>query len=48
MIFLFTTSPGQVELYNPEKHGIWEIAEDDYGKLIVKLQSEELTPIEDD
>ena len=46
--FLFTSSPGQVELFNPEKHGIWEIAEDDYGKLIVKLQSEELKPIEDD
>ncbi len=38
--FLFTTGPGHVELYDPEKHGIWEIAEDDYGKLIVKEQSE--------
>lgn len=46
--FLFTTGRGQVELYDPEKHGAWEIAEDDYGKLIVKLQSEELTSIVDD
>jgi endonuclease len=34
--FLFTTGKGQVELYDPKKHGIWEIVEDDYGKLIVK------------
>lgn len=44
--FLFTTGRGQVELYNPEKHGIWEITEDDYGKLIVKQQTEE-TPEDD-
>jgi len=40
--FLYTTRPGHVELYDPEKHGIWEIAKDDYGKLIVKLQSDEV------
>lgn len=46
--FLFTTGRGQVELYEPEKHGLWEIATDDYGKLIVKLQSEEITSIDDE
>ncbi|NFH30722.1 DUF91 domain-containing protein [Clostridium sporogenes] len=33
--FLYTTGRGQVERYNPEKHGIWEIKEDETGKLIV-------------
>ncbi len=33
--FLFTTGRGQVERYDPEKHGIWEIKEDETGKLIV-------------
>ena len=46
--FLFKTGRGQVELYNPEKHGIWEIAEDDFGKLIVKMQSEEVPSIKDE
>lgn len=45
--FLFTTGRGQVELYDPKKHGIWEIAEDDFGKLIVKKKSDE-KPIEDE
>ncbi|NFA42580.1 DUF91 domain-containing protein [Clostridium botulinum] len=33
--FLYTTGRGQVERYNSEKHGIWEIKEDETGKLIV-------------
>lgn len=33
--FLFSTGRGRVEQYNPEKHGIWEIRRDKYGKLIV-------------
>lgn len=33
--FLYNIGRGQVERYNPEKHGIWEIREDDTGKLIV-------------
>lgn len=33
--FLYTTGRGQVEKYNSEKHGIWEIKEDETGKLIV-------------
>lgn len=41
--FLYTTGRGQVELYDPEKHGIWEISEDDYGKLIVREQLKEST-----
>jgi RecB family endonuclease NucS len=45
--FLYTTGPGQVECYDPEKHGVWEIAEDDYGKLIVRMKSDEKTSIDD-
>jgi RecB family endonuclease NucS len=33
--FLFSTGRGQVELYDPEKHGVWEIRRDEYGKLVV-------------
>ena len=33
--FLFTTGRGQVELYNPAKHGIWEIRENEYGRQVV-------------
>lgn len=33
--FLFSTGRGKVELYDPEKHGMWEIRRDEYGKLIV-------------
>ncbi|NFH70596.1 DUF91 domain-containing protein [Clostridium botulinum] len=33
--FLYTIGRGQVERYSPEKHGIWEIKEDETGKLIV-------------
>ena len=33
--FLFSVGRGQVELYDPAKHGVWEIREDEYGKLTV-------------
>ena len=33
--FLFSTGRGRVELYDPEKHGIWEIRKNEYGKLTV-------------
>jgi len=37
--FLFSTGykyrRGEVELYDPEKHGTWEIRKDEYGKLMV-------------
>ena len=33
--FLFSTGRGKVELYDPEKHGVWEIRRDEYGKLVV-------------
>lgn len=33
--FLFSTGRGKVELYDPEKHGMWEIRRDEYGKLVV-------------
>ncbi len=33
--FLFNTGRGKVELYDPEKHGVWEIRKNEYGKLVV-------------
>jgi len=30
---------GELELYNPEKHGIWEIKEDNSGNFIIVLQN---------
>lgn len=33
--FLFRTAPGRVELYDPEKHGIWAIKRNESGKLTV-------------
>lgn len=44
--FLFKVRPGQVELYDPQKHGIWEISTDEFGKLQV-VQSEQEPPISD-
>lgn len=35
--FLFNTGRGKVVWYDPEKHGIWEIAKADDGDLIVRL-----------
>lgn len=42
--FLFTTGRGQVELYNPEEHGIWEIKRNEYGKLVVSQSGIEEIP----
>ncbi|MCD6450253.1 MAG: hypothetical protein J7L34_07090, partial [Thermotogaceae bacterium] len=33
--FLYNIGKGIVELYDPEKHGVWEIKKDEYGKLVV-------------
>lgn len=45
--FLFSTGRGRVEQYNPEKHGMWEIRKDEYGKLIVAQAGlEELPEVE--
>jgi len=33
--FLFSVSRGTVELYDPAKHGVWEIRKDEYGKPVV-------------
>ncbi|WP_199426657.1 endonuclease NucS domain-containing protein [Thermaerobacillus caldiproteolyticus] len=33
--FLFTIGRGQVVLYDPNEHGVWEIRKNEYGKLIV-------------
>ncbi len=37
---LFHKADGRYELYHPEKHGIWEIAENSQGNLYVQLFSE--------
>ena len=42
--FLYTVGRGQVELYDPEKHGVWEIKKDEYGKLIVSQAGIEEPP----
>lgn len=34
--FLYRTARGQIELYNPEKHGLWEIYQKDDGKFGVR------------
>jgi len=45
--FLFSTGRGRVEQYDPEKHGMWEIRRDEYGKLIVTQAGlEELPEVE--
>ncbi len=42
--FLFSTGWGRIELYDPEKHGLWEIRENEYGKLVVAQAGLEETP----
>jgi len=40
--FLYKTVRGWVELYDPVKHGVWEIRKDEFGKLVVaQAQSDE-------
>lgn len=34
--FLYWTGRGRVELYSPEKHGIWEVAKTEEGDLCVR------------
>jgi endonuclease len=45
--FLYNTGPGRVVQYRPETHGEWEIAIDEYNKLIVR-QHPESGPVGDD
>jgi hypothetical protein len=33
--FLYSPARGQVELYDPAKHGVWEIGQDEQGKLVI-------------
>lgn len=42
--FLYTVGRGTVTLYDPVKHGIWEIA-DDNGKLIVRQTDDSNLPV---
>lgn len=35
--FLYSTGRGQVELYDPEVHGTWEIRKDEFGKPVIGL-----------
>jgi len=39
--FLYSTGRGRVVWYQPEKHGVWEIAESNNGALIVRPADEE-------
>jgi endonuclease len=34
--FLFRTGPGHVAMYDPREHGVWEIARDKHGLLMVR------------
>ena len=47
--FLFSTGykyrKGEVELYDPQKHGTWEIRKDEYGKLTVAQTGLEEFPV---
>jgi endonuclease len=38
--FLYNTGRGRVTLYDPERHGMWEIADAGDGRLIVRLAQE--------
>lgn len=47
--FLYTTGHGTVVKYEPEEHGIWEIRENEYGKLEAgQVVSDETTGETDD
>src|SRR2546428_7276988 len=39
--FLFRTGPGQLEWYDPARHGTWEIVKDEDGNLIVQEAGEQ-------
>ena len=41
--FLFRPERGKLELYDPERHGYWEIAENEDGRLVVHETDEEGT-----
>jgi len=43
--FLFHTGSGQVELYNPEKHGVWEILKDERGNLLAAQKESNEIPL---
>lgn len=46
--FLFTIGRGQVENYDPLKHGMWEIRKNEYGKLkVVQAGIEQVDDFED-
>jgi len=38
--FLYNTARGRVEPYDPDRHGLWEIAQDAEGKLSVRIVQE--------
>jgi len=38
--FLYNTGRGRVTLYDPERHGVWEIAETADARLVVRLAHE--------
>jgi len=42
--FLFRPERGKLELYDPERHGEWEIAETETGRLVVQPRDAEPPP----
>ncbi|WP_157763313.1 endonuclease NucS domain-containing protein [Pseudomonas citronellolis] len=44
--YLFSTGRGRVTWYQPEKHGVWEIAHSANGALIVRLSDVEDDPMQ--
>lgn len=45
--FLYRIGRGEVVLYEPERHGVWQILEDENGKLIVAREDGAPPPPED-
>jgi hypothetical protein len=46
--FLFRPTPGTIEWYDPTLHGMWEIAELEDGKIVVREITKEIDPIDPD
>lgn len=43
--FLYRPSSGQLEAYDPARHGLWELVEDENGRLKVQKNTDESKPV---
>jgi len=43
--FLYRPSSGQLETYDPARHGLWELVEDENGRLKVQKSTDESKPV---